>query len=141
MVVLIAVCFALCVSLTLRALRDAFQLDFGNSWPIIEFAALLIAHGMAGIASWNFGTVPEGRDEKDGQPGWGDRLMWMAAIHVHVVTYALNWPVYQGITGTTELMKTLLPPMTAILLVIVPSILMFGGPVASIMRPRSRRRG
>ena len=136
MVVLVAVCFALCVSLALRALGDTYQHEFGGSWPVIQFAVLLLAHGAAGLASWR-----QGADADQWGPwetGWGDRVLWLAAIHLHVVTYALNWPVYQGFTGTTELTRDLMPTMAAVLLIIVPSILMYGGPVAAIMQPRRR---
>ena len=129
MLVLIAVCFALVVSLALRVFGDSYQHTYGNGWPIIQFAVLLLAHGLAGLSSWT-------ADAR----GWGDRLLWLAAIHLHGATYALNWPVYAGFArGATGLTAELLPTLAALLLIIAPSILMYGGPVAALVNPPARR--
>ena len=105
-----------------------YEHDYGTAWPIIQFAVLLIAHGTAGAVSW----VSDYRT-------WSDRLMAMVAVHLHCVTYALNWPVYQGLTATTETTRDILPLLAALGMIIGPSILMFGGPIAAIVNPRQRR--
>ena len=128
MLVLIAVCFALVVSLLLRAAGDTYQHTYGAAWPVIQLVILLLAHCAAGLASW-FGDYRT----------FGDRLMWMVALHVHAVTYALNWPVYQGLTGTVALTPELLPNLSAFGLILLPSMLMYGGPVAALINPPRRR--
>ena len=127
MIVLIAVCFALVVSLGLRALGDYLQHVYLGGWPIIQFALLLLVHGLAGLASW----IGDPRT-------WGSRLMWMLAIYLHTVTYAINWPVYAGLVDAAQDHGDLLPTMAAVMLVIAPSILMFGGPIAALIYPRTR---
>lgn len=64
---------------------------------------------------------------------------WLMALHLHAVTYALNWPVYQGLTGATELTRDLLPNLAAFFLILLPSILMYGGPIAAVLTPRPPR--
>ena len=128
MLVLIAVCFALVVSLLLRAAGDTYQHTYGASWPIIQFAVLLIAHGAAGAASW-----------AGDYRRWSDRLMAMVAVHVHCATYAFNWPVYQGFTATTDATRDILPLLATLGLIVGPSILMYGGPVAALINPPIRR--
>ena len=128
MLVLIAVCFALVVSLVLRTLGDDFRHTFGASWPLVQLAVLLVAHGAAGLASW---TVR--------YQTWSQKLLWLIAIHVHTLTFALNWPVYVGIIGTGEVSRQLLPTLTAVALVILPSLLMFGGPIVALLNPPRRK--
>ena len=127
MLCLIAVCFALVVSLLLRAAGHHYQDDYGAAWPIIQLVILLIAHGTAGLASW-----------AGDYRSYADRLMWMLALSIHAVTYALNWPVYQGITGSTELTRELLPNLAAFGLVLLPSLLIYGGPIAALIHPPRR---
>ena len=128
MLVLIAVCFALVVSLGLRALGDYLQHFYVGSWPIIQFTPLLLVHGLAGMASWT------------GDPRtWGSRLMWMAAVHIHTVTYALNWPIYFGLANTGGAHQGVLPMLGALLLIIGPSILMFGGPIVALLNGGHRK--
>lgn len=128
MLALIAVGFALVVSLGLRALGDTHQPFYGAGWPIIQLVVLTIAHCAAGLASWS-------GDYRT----WGDRLMWMMALHLHAVTYALNWPIYQGLTGANELTRQLLPDFTAFFLVLLPSLLMIGGPIAALIHRPGRQ--
>ncbi len=127
MLALIAVGFALVVSLGLRALGDTHQPFYGASWPIIQLVVLAIAHCAAGLASWS-----------GGHRSWADRLMWIMALQLHAVTYALNWPIYQGLTGTTDLTRELLPNFAAFFLILLPSLLMYGGPVAALVNPPRR---
>ena len=127
MLVLIAVCLALAVSVLLRVMGDTFQHTYGSGWPIAQFAVLLIAHGAAGAASWHAGYQR-----------WSDRLLWMLAVHVHCATYAFNWPVYQGLAATTETTRDVLPLLGALGLIVGPSILMYGGPVAALVNPPRR---
>ena len=127
MLVLIAVCFALCVSVVLRTFGDAYDHTYGPGWPIVQLVILLIVHCTAGVASWTAGYRT-----------WSQRLMWLIAIHLHTITYALNWPVYQGLTGTSDLTRELLPTLAAVALIILPSLLMYGGPVAALINPPRR---
>ena len=128
MLALIAVCFALVVSLGLRALGDTHQPFYGAAWPVISLVILAIVHSAAGLASWagDYGS-------------WAQRLMWLMALHLHAVTYALNWPVYQGLTGTVAQTPDLLPNLSAFFLILLPSLLMYGGPVAAALTPRAPR--
>ena len=128
MLTLIAVCFALVVSLGLRALGDVHQPFYGAGWPIIQLVILAVAHSAAGLASWS-----------GEHHGWANRVMWLMALHLHAVTYSLNWPVYQGLVGTTELTRDLLPNLAAFFLILLPSILMYGGPIAAVLTPRPPR--
>lgn len=127
MLVLIAVCFALAVSLALRTVDEDLRHVFGASWSLVQMAILLAAHGAAGLASWTARYR-----------AWPQKLMWLIAVHVHTITYALNWPVYAGITGTGEVARELLPTITAVALVILPSLLMYGGPIAALINPPRR---
>ena len=127
MLALIAVCFALVVSLGLRALGDTHQPFYGAAWPIIQLVILAVVHSMAGLASW----AGEYRS-------WAQRVMWMMALYLHAVTYALNWPVYQGLTGTVAQTPDLLPNLSAFFLILLPSLLMYGGPVAAVLNPPRR---
>ena len=127
MLALIAVGFALVVSLGLRALGETHQPFYGAGWPIIQLVILSVVHSAAGLASW----IGDYRS-------WAQRLMWMMALHLHAVTYALNWPVHQGLTGTTELTRDLLPNLAAFFLILLPSLLMYGGPVAALINPPRR---
>ena len=128
MLALIAVCLALAVSLLLRAAGDDYQHVYGGGWPVIQLVILSLAHSGAGLASWmgDYRSFP-------------NRLMWMMALHLHAVTYALNWPVYQGLTGTVAQTPDLLPNLSAFLLILLPSLLMYGGPVAALINPPRRR--
>ena len=128
MLTLIAVCFALVVSLGLRALADVHQPFYGASWSIIQLVILAIAHNAAGLTSWS-----------GDYRGWANRVMRLMALHLHAVTYALNWPVYQGLTGATELTRDLLPNLAVFFLILLPSILMYGGPIAAVLTPRPPR--
>ena len=124
MLVLITVCFALAVSLVLRTFGDDYRHTFGAAWPLVQLAILLAAHGAAGIASWTARYQ-----------AWPQKLLWLIAVHVHTVTYALNWPVYAGITGGGETARELPPTITAVALVILPSLLMYGGPITALINP------
>ena len=128
MLALIAVCFALAVSLLLRAAGHDYQHTYGSGWPIIQLVILAIVHGGAGLSSW----LGEYRS-------FANRLMWLVALYLHAVTYALNWPVYQGLAGTVAQTPDLLPNLSAIFLILIPSILMYGGPVAAVIAPPRRR--
>ena len=128
MLALTAVGFALVVSLLLRAAGHDYQHVYGNAWPVIQLVVLMVVHSAAGLASW-FGDYRS----------WADRLMWVAALHLHAVTYALNWPVYQGLTGTVAMTPDLLPNLSAFLLILLPSLLVYGGPVAALINPPRRR--
>ena len=127
MLALIAVCFALVVSLGLRALGETHQHFYGGGWPVIQPVILAIAHCAAGLASW-----------AGDYRSWAQRLMWMMALCLHAVTYALNWPVYLGLVGATELTRDLLPNLAAFFLIMLPSILMYVGPVAALINPPRR---
>ena len=128
MLTLIAVCFALAVSLLLRVAGHEYQHVYGSGWPIIQLVILAIVHSAAGLASWmgEYRYFP-------------NRLMWLMALYLHAVTYALNWPVYQGLTGTVAQTPDLLPNLSAFLLILLPSLLMYGGPVAAVINPPRRR--
>ena len=125
MLTLIAVCFALAVSLLLRVAGHDYQHFYGSGWPIIQLVILAIFHSTAGLASW----VEESRS-------FPNRIIWMMALYLHAVTYAINWPVYQGLTGTVAQTPHLLPNLSAFLLILLPSLLMYGGPVAAVLNPR-----
>ncbi len=127
MLVLIAVCFALVVSLALRTFGDDFGHAYGPAWPMLQLAVLLVAHLAAGLASWSARYQT-----------WSQKLLWLVAIHVHTLTFALNWPVYVGIIGDGEMSEQLLPTLTAVALVILPSLLMYRGPVAALINPPRR---
>ena len=127
MLTLIVVCFALVVSLLLRAGGDTYEPFYGGGWPVIQLVILTLAHGAAGLASW----LGDYRS-------WANRLLWMMALHLHAVTYALNWPVYHGLTGTVAQTPDLLPNLSAFFLILLPSLLMYGGPVAALINPPRR---
>lgn len=129
MLVLAAVGFALVVSFVLRFAGTEYEATYGGAWPVIQLVILAVAHSAAGLASWSADCHE-----------WSDRLMWMMALHLHAVTYALNWPVYQGLVGTTELTRELLPNLAALFLILLPSLLMYGGPIAALFSSPRRTR-
>ena len=124
---LIWVGFALVISLVLRGAGDYLQHFYGPAWPAITLAILMLVHGMAGVASWTARYH-----------GFGQRLLWLVAIHLHTLTYALNWPVYQGLLGQTPLMMSILPNLAAVGVIVAPSLLMYGGPVATVVQGSRR---
>ncbi len=128
MLALIAVCFTLAVSLLLRAAGSDYQHAYGGGWPVIQLVILAVLHGAAGLASWS-----------GDYRSFANRLMWLLALHLHAVTYAINWPVYQGLVGTVAQTPDLLPNLSAFFLILLPSLLMYGGPVAAIVNPRDAR--
>ena len=128
MLALIAAGFALVIGLMLRAAGHDHQHVYGGGWPVIQLVTLTVVHSAAGLASW-FGDYRT----------FADRLMWMMTLHLHAVTYALNWPLYQGLTGTVAMTPDLLPNLSAFFLILLPSLLMYGGPVAALINPPRRR--
>ena len=99
----------------------------GEQDALIYLAVLSVLHGAAGWTSWSCRAT-----------GWGDGLLWAVALTLHTVTYALNWELYTGLAGGygEQLANAnLLENLTVVAVILIPSILMYGGPFRAIIRP------
>lgn len=92
----------------------------GEQDPLIYLAVLSVLHGGAGWVSWT------GRAS-----GWADGLLWAVALTLHTVTYAFNWDLYVGLEGEGGVIENI----SIIAVMLIPSLLMYGGPFRAIMRP------
>ena len=92
----------------------------GEQDALVHLAILSVLHGAAGWVSWSCRAT-----------GWGDGLLWAGALTLHTVTFPLNWELYAGLEGHGGVIEDL-----AILTVmVIPSVLMYGGPFRAIIRP------
>ena len=87
---------------------------------LIHLAVLSVLHGAAGWASWSCRST-----------GWGDGLLWALALTLHTVTYALNWELYAALEGHDGVVEDL----AIVMIIVIPSLLMYGGPFRAIIRP------
>ena len=92
----------------------------GEQDALVYLAILSVLHGAAGWVSWSCRAT-----------GWGDGLLWAAALTLHTVTYALNWELYAGLEGHAGVVEDL----TIVTVILIPSLLMYGGPFRAIIRP------
>ena len=92
----------------------------GQQDALVNLAVLAVLHGAAGWVSWTARTT-----------GWADDLLWAGALVLHTVTYPFNWPLYAGLGGRDGAIEDL----AVVLVILIPSLLMFGGPYRAIIRP------
>ena len=85
-----------------------------DAW--LHFAALLLAHNIAGWASWTCHYQ-----------AWGQRVMWMLAVGLHTLSYTVFWEVY-----ATE--QVLLQSLVILGVIVIPSGLMYAGPFNAVLR-------
>lgn len=91
---------------------------------LLRLALMAALHGAAGWVSWSCRAT-----------GWGDGLLWAAALTLHTVTYPLNWDIYAAFTGRGGVLDDL----SAALVIFIPSVLMYGGPFRAAIRPPPRQ--
>ena len=129
MAVLCFVVMTLLLGLVLNGMDESGAVIFGaDAWRIIQFCTLLIAHNMAGVASW-----------EAHYHGFGNRLTWLIAIALHALAYSLNWEIYASLVLTDDSLN-LIPNLAALGLIIIPSFLVFGGPFNALINPPPRAR-
>lgn len=113
MLVLIAVTLPIIVPRVLSGF------DMEGREEYIWFSLMVILHSIAGGLSWsaNYHT-------------YGNRILWLLAVHVHVLVYTVQWDMYTSITlgddGTFMVLGC----------IVMPSVLMFGAPFAAVIAPR-----
>ena len=124
---LIWVGFALVISLVLRGAGDYLQHFYGPAWPAITLAILMLVHGMAGVASWD---SPLSRFRP---------TAFVAGGHTHAhLDLCPQLAGVPGLLGETPLMMSILPNLAAVGVIVVPSLLMYGGPVATVVQGSRR---
>ena len=92
----------------------------GEPDAVVHLGILAALHGAAGWVSWSCRLN-----------GWGDSLLWAVALTLHTVTYALNWEIYAGLEGHDGVIEDL----AIVAVILIPSVLMYGGPFRAIIRP------
>ena len=107
----------------------------GEQDALIRVFVLAMAHLLAGWMSWTASYQ-----------GWASRLCWMSAITTHTLTYTLNWELYAvswgalraqypGMTLLNEGQANTLQSLVIVGVIVLPSIMMYGGPFRAILRP------
>ena len=68
-------------------------------------------------------------------------MLWAVALLVHVLTYFFHWELY-AIQWDPDRYEVLTEPQLDVVqflvivgIILVPSVLMFGGPVRAVLRP------
>ncbi len=83
---------------------------------LVTVVVMALAHLGAGYVSW---VCRSG--------GWGFRLLWAVALMLHTFTYPRNWEFYTALPQ---------PDLVVISCILIPTILMYGGPFRSILDQR-----
>ena len=129
MAVLSFTVMTLVIGVLLRGLDDTSVALFGNDgWRFMQVGALLVAHNMAGIVSW-----------EAHYHSFSNRLLWLLAVALHPIIYTVNWHIYADLVLASSA-NILLQNITALGLVIIPTILVYGGPFNALVNapPGSR---
>ena len=95
----------------------------GETEALLRLALMAVLHGAAGWVSWSCRAT-----------GWGDGILWAAALLLHTLTYPLNWDLYKAFTGQGGM----LDDVATVLVIFIPSLLMYAGPYRAIIRPPSK---
>ena len=102
---------------------------FGEQDVYVRFAVLALVHSAAGWISWS-----------SDYHSWGDRLLWMGALVLHTLTYSTHWSLYaiaydvSVYPDLTQGQANLIQNLVILLIIVCPSLLMYGGPVRTILR-------
>ena len=129
MLVLSLVVMTLLVGLFLQAMDGVAPVMFGdNDWRLVQLGVLLIVHCMAGIASWGAHYHQ-----------FGNRALWIVAVCLHPLVYTINWEIYAALVLTGD-DTNLAQNLTTMGIIIIPSMLLFGGPFNALINPPPRYR-
>ena len=85
-----------------------------DAW--LRFGTLLMAHSIAGWASWTCHYQ-----------AWGQRVLWMLAVALHTLTYTIFWDIY-------AVEQDLLQNLVILGIIVIPSGLMYAGPFNAVLR-------
>ena len=93
----------------------------------IQFGVLMLAHSLAGAASWtaHYHT-------------FGHRLLWLLACNLHALTYPVHWHLYANLVVADD--DTLIN-LVVLGCIVFPSILVFGGPFNALIAQRRPAEG
>ena len=129
MLVLTLTILALMAGLALRTLDGAPVYGPGG-WVYVQWGVMALLHGIAGLASWNAHYHR-----------WSDRAFWMMAVNIHCLTYPLNWAVYRDLVVLADTETQVLKHLVMLTVVLLPSVLMLGGPLVALLTPRRQSLG
>lgn len=125
MLVLSFVTLCLVVNLILNSFDSTYIYE-RDAWNLIKFGILLIAHNLTGLISW-----------EAHYHSFANRLMWTLAVCLYPMVYVINWQFYAGLTLTGG-DDAMLRNLVAIGVIVMPSLLVFGGPFNAVVNPPSR---
>ena len=103
---------------------------FGEQDVFLRLLALMLLHSYGAYMSWT-----------SHYSGWGDRMLWAVALLVHMLTYFFHWELYaiqwdpEKYAVLTEPQLDMMQFLVIVGIILIPSVLMFGGPTRAILRP------
>ena len=119
MLVFIAAATAFLITLMLSELG-------GDLNVYAKFSVIACAHVVVGFASWkgHFHT-------------WGNRALWLLGINIFAAQFTLHWSLYAGLIFPADPDTQGIGQMLVLtVLVLVPGIMVVGGPLVSLVTRR-----